>query len=324
MDDARSTPYAQQEPPCSDPVPRRRGVIAAWAIGAAHSEADRIRMNFRLAQEWYAATSLEDQLYFQATYYMLAAMLGFFGPWDLQWVMQAALLAGSLAGAGFLVWCLPPLLLTWQRPTVRRLMWLVHLGVLVVATGLARWLMTDATGLPGQDFTLAVSALSLAMYPLAWICITMLAMGLAAIVLQVVLFLPLIGHMLYSSVRQSLNRSPPSTAELMTTRRAGRFIGAVALLFVVAEIGTAVVALQPTARWIGLHVAYFGDYQEARSYPGIVAGNRVLMHENGVYSTAKRGTDGSLNITVGKWPSPDSAEPIDDPAARQRLVRSPM
>ncbi|WP_414540233.1 hypothetical protein [Stenotrophomonas forensis] len=251
---------------------------------------------------------------------LLPLAIGSFGPllgMHAGWCL-ALLAVGCLCMAIGLLFRLVPLCRTvWEKPAVRRLVLLFHLGVLVVTAAVARNIMTSATGLPGQDFTLATSALALPLYPLVWLWFVVLVMGVTVVALQLVLGLVAIAQFLLSAHVPSVGRKVRSRIGGSLYASTMRMIG-LAVLFVALTIPLHFSpSWKPSLERLGRWAAFYGDYQSAHRYPGIPLDARVLMHANGVYSTAHRQPRGEISIDVHYWRGPDSA--ASDPNAQSRI-----
>lgn len=185
--------------------------------------------------------------------------------------------------AGFALWAQPLVESALQHRPGKLALAIVHATLLLVSLAIARNLVAAATGLPPQDFDLTVGFVALLCYLPALALAATVATGIAAIVFQLLFF------------ARSLLRKP-FAAVAMTI---GHMTGALALCGLVAQLLQVVEHqhhhLYPAVRWI----AYYSDYHAVPGYPGIAAGARVRLHENGVVSTAvKQG--GAVGITVGR------------------------
>ncbi|MDQ1090789.1 hypothetical protein QE400_000202 [Xanthomonas sacchari] len=246
--------------------------------------------------------NLEVRLYFFAMYFFATGMFLFFCGQYLIFD-QVMILAMAAASLGFLVWIVPCLLNAWSKSLIRNLMWLVHLGVLLVSAALGRGLLTQATGLPGQDFPLAIGVLSIIMYPLAWMFIAISALSVLTLIFELLLLVPLAIHALLSPFTILLGREIYGYKEERSFRRLGQFIGAASLVAALGAIGGSLPRALPVFERAALWVAYIGDYQVISSYPGIKEGEKVILHDNGVYSVATK-RNGDILIEVRIWSPP--------------------
>lgn len=250
---------------------------------------------------------------------LLPLAIGSFGPllgMHAGWCL-ALLTVGCLCMAiGLLCRLIPLCRAAWEKPAVRKLVLLFHLGVLVVTAAVARNIMTSATGMPGEDFTLATSALALPLYPLVWLWFVVLVMGVTVVALQLALGLVAIAQHLLSLLLPSVGRRVRARIGGSLYVFAMRMIG-LAVLFVTLTIPLHFSSSwKPSLERLGRWAAYHGDYQSAHRYPGIPVDARVLMHANGVYSTAHRQPRGEIAIDVHYWRGPESAASDPNPQSK--------
>ncbi|MHC1674440.1 hypothetical protein ACODUM_16440 [Stenotrophomonas maltophilia] len=222
-----------------------------------------------------------------------------------QYSFQAALVLGyTLMALGLMTWLIPILQGAWRYGYVRRLMLMLHLGVILVAAMIARNIMTSATGLPGQDFVMATGALALPLYIFVWLTLAMLLVGLATVVWQITLGLVALGVPLLAMLIPSVGRRVKSRLEGKKNIALARLLGVVGLFGGLLVSSQQLRDFQPELERVGLWIAYYGDYQAADKYPGLPADDRTLMHANGVYSVARRQPGGVISIEVHYWKMP--------------------
>ncbi|HHA2518627.1 TPA: hypothetical protein ACOENQ_003732 [Stenotrophomonas maltophilia] len=222
-----------------------------------------------------------------------------------QYSFQAALVLGyTLMALGLMTWLIPILQGAWRYGYVRRLMLMLHLGVILVAAMIARNIMTSATGLPGQDFVMATGALALPLYIFVWLTLAMLLVGLATVVWQITLGLVALGVPLLAMLIPSVGRRVKSRLEGKKNIALARLLGVVGLFGGLLVSSQQLRDFQPELERVGLWIAYYGDYQAADKYPGLPADDRTLMHANGVYSVARRQPGGVISIEVHYWKIP--------------------
>ncbi|BBQ10056.1 hypothetical protein WP1W18C01_04160 [Stenotrophomonas maltophilia] len=222
-----------------------------------------------------------------------------------QYSFQAALVLGyTLMSLGLMTWLIPILQGAWRYGYVRRLMLMLHLGVILVAAMIARNIMTSATGLPGQDFVMATGALALPLYIFVWLTLAMLLVGLATVVWQITLGLVALGVPLLAMLIPSVGRRVKSRLEGKKNIALARLLGVVGLFGGLLVSSQQLRDFQPELERVGLWIAYYGDYQAADKYPGLPADDRTLMHANGVYSVARRQPGGVISIEVHYWKMP--------------------
>lgn len=222
-----------------------------------------------------------------------------------QYSCQAALVLGyTLMALGLMTWLIPIFQGAWRYGYVRRLMLMLHLGVILGAAMIARNIMTSATGLPGQDFVMATGALALPLYIFVWLTLAMLLVGLATVVWQITLGLVALGVPLLAMLIPSVGRRVKNRLEGKKNIALARLLGVVGLFGGLLVSSQQLRDFQPELEWVGLWIAYYGDYQAADKYPGLPADDRTLMHANGVYSVARRQPGGAISIEVHYWKMP--------------------
>ncbi|MEN5206096.1 hypothetical protein ABE473_16765 [Stenotrophomonas sp. TWI700] len=255
---------------------------------------------------WYRRWRTDSKLYITGAALMF---IGFFGPM-MQWGKwgewgQVVVFAGVVfMGAGVLVRLVPAFRRAWKSVVVRRLVFLAHIGVLVLAAMYARNLMTSATGLPGQDFTLGTSALSLLLYPFAWLGVFVAVAGVGVMIWEVVVFARMILHSVLKVVPSAIVRRWAQHAAKGMHRNFAHLLGGFGILLGLALLHDHLRVYQSAVEGLARWAAFYGDYQAVTRYPGIAPGTRVLLHANGVYSTATVQPDRSIRIDVGMWKAP--------------------
>jgi len=222
-----------------------------------------------------------------------------------QYSYQAALVLGyTLMALGLMTWLIPVFQGAWRYGYVRRLILILHLGVILGAAMIARNIMTSATGLPGQDFVMATGALALPLYIFVWLTLAMLLVGLATIVWQITLGLVALGVPILAMLSPSVGRRVKNRLEGKKNIALARLLGVVGLFCGLLVSSQQLRNFQPELERAGLWIAYYGDYQAADKYPGLPADDRTLMHANGVYSVARRQPGGGISIEVHYWKMP--------------------
>lgn len=187
-------------------------------------------------------------------------------------IQHALLFIASLGFAvGFSIWCWSYLVKTWAHPIGKVIITVSHLFVFLLATILARNLVSSAIGLPPQDFDLTVGFMAFAFYIPAWSIVASVLLGIFAIILELI--------WLISMVTELSSRSKMKVLANM--------FGAIAVCSYSGNIYNLVSknekSLYPLVKW----VAFLSDFQAAPLYPGIGKDERVRLHENGIISVAK-------------------------------------
>lgn len=216
---------------------------------------------------------------------------------DFAWAFGCFLL-----GVGFIVWVYPRIRSLWRNIFFRRLLLYLHVGVLIAAAAVATSVMSSATGLHGRDFPIAVSVISLIIYPVVWLWIATLCVGVFAIIMQALIFSRfMIAHIMnVLPLDRFVDRS--KIAPFGIAKPLGHVMGALSLLIGIAVVAEALEANVPRIQNFGLLVAYLGDYQQVQRMPGISPGSHVVMHGEGVYSVAVLGDWGKVSVNVYRLP----------------------
>lgn len=189
------------------------------------------------------------------------------------WLTQTlAVVLALIAAVGFVRWILP----SFQKLAALSRKAKVHALVLLLATIPARWVVSDATGLPPDDLDYAVVAATMGFY------VAIVVYGAAALMLLILL--GLLARVLFQHTI-SLFDADSKTKEA-ASKLWFRFFGAAALVVILAWLGGSygglLRKLEPSLLWI----SYWTDYVELPGYPGVNDGERVCLHKNGLISIA--------------------------------------
>ena len=207
----------------------------------------------------------------------LSVLLSFVSPPVL--LNTTILIASICFAVGVLLEYKSNLMKVWKNHVTRVLLYIVHLliGVLVVAR--AREMVSLSLGLPAQDFDLTVSFVALLFYIPVWgLCVT--------VMLGMVLLLLPIFWILVSSYRDNI-----------TYKNIVRFIGVMAVMFFSSRVADVLDNKKPLLFGVIRYVAYYADYQPTYRYPDVQMGERIILHENGVISSASiDGSDVDIKI----------------------------
>lgn len=193
----------------------------------------------------------------------------------------AAASAGALLALGVCLSSYSIWKRAWQRPASATLMAIAHAVALLVANAMARTTLTQATGLPGQDFDWAVSMLTLLLYIPAWISVGAVVLGIVALVGQLWMFAQLLV-------------APRSKGTWRTMCRVG---GIAAGSLFLAHASDVYQRHQGALKPVALFLAVTGDYQRVQAHPSLPAGTLAKFHGDGVVSVFD---DQSKTITVRK------------------------
>ncbi len=195
-------------------------------------------------------------------------------------------MALSLCGfaAGFTVWCFPVVSKIWRHAVGKVLILVVHLFVLLLATALARIIVTSAIGLPPQDLDLTVAFITFASYLPVWSFLVSIIAAIVTITQFVTGFISMV-----------LNRPLLKVMKVFA-----RGFGALGLITIFATLNQFAILNEKALHSIIKRVAYWSDFHNAYRYPGIAESERIRLHENGVISVAHE-ENGEIQVLIRKF-----------------------
>lgn len=223
--------------------------------------------------------------------------------WDKTAIDIANGISSSLIIGGFLTWCFPAarwMRDVWDKPFGKTPIVLLHVLVLLVSTGLSRFTVSDALGLPPQSFDLTIGFLALAFYLLAWMvvaAVVFLLFGLLLFIATAIAAFAIGAVQMHAPLLKVIGVNYSSTRN-----------PAMALFHSAGAIGTGLVLLSSYAFLTETHhpwilsatriIAVKADFHPAPNYPGVSAGERVHPLENGYLAYARVQDDKSIVIGV--------------------------
>lgn len=223
--------------------------------------------------------------------------------WDKAAIDIANTISSALIIGGFLMWCLPAarwMRDVWERPFGKTPIVLLHVLVLLVATSLSRFVVSDALGLPPQSFDLTVGFLALIFYLPAW-------MAVAAVIFMIFGFLLTIAVVIAALAIGSVqilapllkvvgfNYSPTRNSAMALFHSAGAIATGLVLI---TSYSFLTETYQPWILSAIRFTAVKADFHPASNYPGVNPGERVHPLENGYIAYARVQDDKSLVIGV--------------------------
>jgi hypothetical protein len=188
------------------------------------------------------------------------------------------LLASFLLMIGFLIWHIPLMSKIWMHEHGKIAVSIAHIFILLLTTVLARNLLTQSLGLPGKDFQLSLSLLTLILYLPVWLAVVSIVFGIGFYILGLI-------------------TNQKSTASRYIGHALGSS-GTLIVLYFIFLIASRSEGLQSLVRIL----AFYSDYESASNYPETRPNERINFHENGVISTAWH-TNGDVVISVKKFES---------------------
>lgn len=255
--------------------------------------------------------------------YMLAFALGCASIFESYWFGRFSSLSNLLAGISIAIGAIAFLIKAnvvmrkvWNIKVMRTGFVALHVAMYFIAIIVSRIVIAKVIGLPPQDFDMTVGVISIFMYVAVLLMFVFFAMLLLIAVLIVVqIFLLMLSVVSNDALVTGLIKKIGGVkiSECISSARikiAGGVLkhiyGAIGVLIpIVFLIGFAFSFFyaQPSkfggASLVKL-IAYVADYQYLDNYPGVDAGKKVRLHDNGVVSYAKL-DDWRVIITIGKF-----------------------
>ncbi|MDO8962500.1 MAG: hypothetical protein Q7V02_10375 [Methylophilus sp.] len=182
------------------------------------------------------------------------------------------LIGSTLFMTGFLIWHIPFLYKTWHHEFGKVALSIVHIFILLLSTVCARSLLTQSLGLPGKDFQISLSLLTLLLYLPTWLFIISIIFGISFY---------LIG--MFATDRPNKNAS-------------WHFLGSLGTLIILYFVYIFVANSEGVHSMVRV-LAFYCDYESAPNYPEVKPNERIAFHENGVISSAWH-TNGDVVISV--------------------------
>lgn len=200
---------------------------------------------------------------------------------------------------------------SWRTPWRKVVSVVVHAVVLIMSLASAKRVVSEALGLPAQDFESTVSLLALEFYVLALLVAFAIILMIFSIIAALASWILMISQapfindflLIFSNVF-------PSNSTIRNFIQVGR--GELAFALICHCLGSMIVAAVMVETWdrnikmftdnpaIIKVLAYSLDYRNLTQYPGIEHNDMAVLHENGVVSYARlNGWD--VNITTGHY-----------------------
>jgi hypothetical protein len=218
----------------------------------------------------------------------------------------AVLAAGGVAAVGFTAWIIPWLRPIWRSTLGKFVLTWLHGIVLAVTFGWAQALVAQALELPPHDFDATIGVCAAVLWPIVWVHIMSVAVGVFALVLLIASGVTMLLNTLLTlgiwdmlidflkatfptetaRLRQMIDRGR-STSAALAWYGLGRAFAAFMLVFVGAVAEEQYPHVVPYLTPIVRGIAYLADYQPLPRYPGIDGTRRARVHENGVVSYAE-------------------------------------
>lgn len=218
--------------------------------------------------------------------------------------MDIAVIIGSVGViGGFISWCMPAVQWVssaWESTLGKIAVALLHFVVLLVATVMARSLVSESLGLPPQGFDVTVGFLIVAFYIPALMTVASIALLFFAIVMSIVGFIQVMALNFIQMLIPVLemvglkNKIPrPSTTAMLHS------FGS--MMMVVVLVGGSSYISSEHRSWVHTvvkAVAVLSDFHLSVNYPGGENGMRIHPLENGLVAFAKVEDDRSISIHI--------------------------
>ena len=228
------------------------------------------------------------------------------------WVFDAAIsISAILFGLGFVLWVKPWLQDKWQTSHGKLLLAGMHTAILFIAVIPSRYFISNALGLPPQDFEITVRIFAVELYPALWLILLSFSLLVASLILLLLTALcivstyPIFNDLLllaskFLSAQSKMRSFIESGRDQFISRALGHVMGAIFVSLAAAVVwdlhSKFLLDNSAIIRW----VAYATDFHQSKSYPGVDSTKKLRLHENGVVSYAEpEGRD--IKITVGQF-----------------------
>lgn len=258
-------------------------------------------------QEWFISLKTPYKMYLFSTLAMVIA--GVFEQMSSTRVVFFFMIVSFILFAlGFVIWIWPLLRKMWKTSVGKVCVSLLHLFIFIISNALARETVGVALGLPAKDFDLTVNFLSLLFYVPMWM--TLIA---ALFILGFFLFL---GYFIVTVPFCTFLRNVIQCVELRWKIQVlKRFnivsygsetffvkgfcnaVGAFLIGVIIFSIVFSYAKYENKILNIVPYVSFICDYKPASKYPGILSGERVCFHANGVASVASL-TENGVKIQI--------------------------
>ena len=262
---------------------------------------------------WYHSTPIWRLLYQVAYFLLLLELIRLVrSPTNIE-VNLSLYSAAALSSIGLTIWARPIVLHAAKSKLSENMLKVLQAFVLVVSVIPARDAVSYSLELPPQDFDLTVAILTLVFCPIIWLG--------ASTVLVLIAYLTSIGSMFILSVVSSVLTPIEALASIVKPqglsiaekyqekKRAisvysndiiGHSMGIFAILVLLTHLFTWASSFPTRIEDFVRLVAYFADYHEQDSYPGLIKSTKSRLHENGIVSYAIPTGNLKLNIFVSE------------------------
>lgn len=241
----------------------------------------------------------------------------------------AATLSSAAIIGGFVMWCVPAVRWmrdVWEKPFGKTPVVLLHVLVLLVATVLSRFVVSEALGLPPQTFDMTVGFLVLIFYIPAWMIVAAVTLTIfgfimfAASMARILIEAP-VQYVATALKMAGCNITTKSNLGLAIFHSIGAIIAGI---FLLASYTFLTQKYQPWIHSSVRLIAVLSDFQPAINYPGVLPGERVHPLENGFIAFARSQDDKSLIIGIRSQRTDTDNRLLADPLPSMKQMISPL
>lgn len=197
--------------------------------------------------------------------------------------------------AGVLVWCFSLLKRKWVVNLVKVFLVLLNVSTYFLAEFISRNLIAETIYLPVRDFDFTLKILTSIFY-------IPIAVYLSCIFLMVIAFLAMIVGMIIDIVSSNLTKFKHKyeLKLIYFCRISGIVLIASIAHFVSSSVIIYSISSTPFVSKAIKYIAFYGDYQLMKNYPDVKEEERIILHENGVISSASQNND-EIAIKIRKF-----------------------
>ena len=179
---------------------------------------------------------------------------------------------------GFMFWCYSLLKMSWIINTAKIFLILLNIPTYLISEFLSRFIIAQTLNLPVKDFELTLKALTSIFY-------IPVGVFLSCFILMMFAFIAMVFGMLVETITSSLPKFKYKFKFIYLCR----LFGVISIVSIINSVsGNIIIQNTPLIIKTIKNIAFYGDYQEMRKYPTIKEGERVILHENGVISVARK------------------------------------
>ena len=179
---------------------------------------------------------------------------------------------------GFMFWCYSLLKMRWIINTAKIFLILLNIPTYLISEFLSRFIIAQTLNLPVKDFELTLKGLTSIFY-------IPVGVFLSCFILMMFAFIAMVFGMLVETITSSLPKFKYKFKFIYLCR----LFGVISIVSIINSVsGNIIIQNTPLIIKTIKNIAFYGDYQEMRKYPTIKEGERVILHENGVISVARK------------------------------------